>query len=154
MDRFEAMRAYVHVVDSGSYTRAARQLNVHKATVSQQIQQLEQQLGVRLLTRTTRSVAPTPEGLDYYRHACAIVQQVEQAESHLRKGVSAPAGHLRVNVPVALARQVFDFAWAPPPWVALGGALAGALLAWVAGWWSLRDVLRRPVVQTLRQAVD
>ena len=107
MDRFEAMRAYVHVVDSGSYTRAARQLNVHKATVSQQIQQLEQQLGVRLLTRTTRSVAPTPEGLDYYRHACAIVQQVEQAESHLRKGVSAPAGHLRVNVPVALARQVF-----------------------------------------------
>ena len=107
MDRFEAMRAYVHVVDSGSYTRAARQLNVHKATVSQQIQQLEQQLGVRLLTRTTRSVAPTPEGLDYCRHACAIVQQVEQAESHLRKGVSAPAGHLRVNVPVALARQVF-----------------------------------------------
>ena len=42
MDRFEAMRAYVHVVDSGSYTRAARQLNVHKATVSQHIQQLEQ----------------------------------------------------------------------------------------------------------------
>ncbi len=54
----------------------------------------------------------------------------------------------------ALARQVFEFSWALPPWVALVSALAGALLALVAGWWSLREVLRRPVVQTLRQAAD
>ena len=107
MDRFEAMRAYVHVVDSGSYTRAARQLNLHKATVSQQIQQLENQLGARLLTRTTRFVAPTPEGLDYYRHACAILQQVDDAESRLQQGTSTPTGLLRVNVPVALGHRVF-----------------------------------------------
>jgi len=107
MDRFDAMRAFVQVVESGSYTQAALQLNLHKATVSQQIQQLEDRLGARLLTRTTRSVKPTEEGLAYHAHACAILQQVDEAETLLRKGTSAPAGHLRVNVPVAMGRLVF-----------------------------------------------
>jgi LysR family transcriptional regulator, regulator for bpeEF and oprC len=107
MDRFDAMRAFVQVVASGSYPRAAQQLNLHKATVSQQIQQLEDRLGTRLLTRTTRSVAPTAEGLAYHQHACAILQQVDEVETMLRKGTSAPAGHLRVDVPVAMGRLVF-----------------------------------------------
>ncbi len=107
MDRFDAMRAFVQVLDSGSYTKAALQLNLHKATVSQQIQQLEDRLGTRLLTRTTRSVTPTQEGLTYYQHACIIVQQVDEVETMLRKGTSAPAGHLRVDVPVAMGRLVF-----------------------------------------------
>jgi LysR family transcriptional regulator for bpeEF and oprC len=107
MDRFDAMRAFVQVVDSGSYTRAARQLDLHKATVSQQVQQLEDRLGTRLLARTTRSVTPTAEGLTYYRHARTILEQVDEAEAMLRKGASAPAGHLRVNVPVAMGRLVF-----------------------------------------------
>jgi LysR family transcriptional regulator for bpeEF and oprC len=107
MDRFEAMRAFVHVLESGSFTKAAQQLNLHKASVSQQIQQLEDKLGARLLTRSTRSVTPTAEGLAYYRHACEILQQVDEVESQLRKGVSAPTGHLRVNVPSAMGRLVF-----------------------------------------------
>jgi len=107
MDRFDAMRAFVQVVDAGSVTQAARQLDLHKATVSQQIQQLEQRLGVRLLTRTTRAVSPTAEGLAYYPQALAILQQVDEAESMLRKGGSVPTGHLRVNVPVAMGRLVF-----------------------------------------------
>ncbi len=107
MDRFNAMRAFVQVVESGSYTKAAFQLNLHKATVSQQIQQLEDKLGTRLLTRTTRSVTSTEEGLAYYRHACAILQQMDEVETQLRKGTSAPAGHLRVDVPVAMGRLVF-----------------------------------------------
>ena len=53
-----------------------------------------------------------------------------------------------------LARQVFEFAWAPSPWVPLVGAAAGALLAWGAGWWGLREVLRRPVMDTLRRAAE
>lgn len=107
MDRFDAMRAFVQVLDSGSYTKAAQQLDLHKATVSQQIQQLEDKLGTRLLTRTTRSVLPTEEGLAYYQHACSILQQVDEVETLLRKGSSAPAGHLRVDVPVAMGRLVF-----------------------------------------------
>jgi LysR family transcriptional regulator, regulator for bpeEF and oprC len=107
MDRFEAMRAFVQVVDSGSYTRAAQQLQLHKATVSQHILQLEEHLGSQLLTRTTRSVTPTHEGLAYYQRACGILQQVDEAESALRGSTSAPAGHLRVSVSVALGRLVF-----------------------------------------------
>lgn len=107
MDRFDAMRAFVQVLESGSFTKAALQLNLHKATVSQQIQQLEDKLGSRLLTRTTRSVTPTEEGQTYYQHACAILQQVDDVETLLRKGTSAPAGHLRVDVPVAMGRLVF-----------------------------------------------
>jgi LysR family transcriptional regulator for bpeEF and oprC len=107
MDRFDAMRAFVQVLESGSYTKAALQLGLHKATVSQQIQQLEDRLGTRLLTRTTRSVTPTEEGRAYYRHACATLQQVDDMETLLRKGTSAPAGHLRVDVPVAMGRLVF-----------------------------------------------
>lgn len=106
MDRFDAMRAYVQVVESGSFTGAARALELHKATVSQQVQQLEERLGVRLLARTTRSVAPTSEGLAYYPRACAILQQVDEAESGLRKRGGAPGGLLRVEVPVALGRLV------------------------------------------------
>jgi putative ABC transport system permease protein len=53
-----------------------------------------------------------------------------------------------------LARQVFEFAWAPSPWVPRAGTLAGALLAWAAGWWGLREVLRRPVMDTLRRASE
>lgn len=106
MDRFEAMRTFVHVMNSGSLTRAALQLGLHKTTVSQQILQLEDKLGARLLTRTTRSVAPTAEGQAYYQHACAILQQVDDVETLLRKGTSAPAGHLRVDVPVAMGRLV------------------------------------------------
>lgn len=107
MDRFDAMRTFVHVVDSRSYTRAAAQLNLHKATVSQHVQQLEDRLGTRLLTRTTRAVAPTEEGLAYCQHARSILQQVDEAEDQLRRGTSAPAGHLRVDVPVAMGRLVF-----------------------------------------------
>lgn len=106
MDRLDAMRAYVQVVDCGSFTKAAQVLAVHKATVSQQVQQLEDRLGVRLLTRTTRSVAPTPEGLAYHQRASEILTQVDEAESWLRRGSRSLTGDLRVEVPVALGRLV------------------------------------------------
>jgi putative ABC transport system permease protein len=62
------------------------------------------------------------------------------------------AGGLALGVGALLATQVFEFAWRPQPWVPLGAVVGGALLAWGAGWWGLRGVLRRPVVQTLREA--
>lgn len=83
----------------------------------------------------------------------ALLRQVQRAEL---LGVGLLAGLLASGVAVvvgwALARFAFEFAWTASPWVPLGGALSGALLALAAGWWGLRDVLRTPVVQTLRQA--
>ena len=83
----------------------------------------------------------------------ALLRQVQRAEL---LGVGALAGLLAALAAVVLggllARQVFEFAWAPSPWVPLAGTLAGALLAWAAGWWGLREVLSRPVMDTLRRA--
>jgi putative ABC transport system permease protein len=80
----------------------------------------------------------------------ANVQRAELA------GVGALAGSLASCVAMlmgwGLARYAFEFEWSASPWVPLLGAGVGALLALAAGWWGLRDVLRRPVVQTLRQA--
>lgn len=84
-----------------------------------------------------------------------LLRQVQRAEL---AGVGLLAGFLASLVAVAvgwaLARYVFDFRWTATLWVPLLGALAGALLAWAAGWWGLRSVLTRPVVQTLRQAAE
>jgi putative ABC transport system permease protein len=84
-----------------------------------------------------------------------LLAQVQRAEL---LGVGALAGVLAslaaVAVSWALARYVFEFSWNPSPLVPLIGGVAGALLALAAGWWGLREVLTRPVVQTLRQAAD
>jgi putative ABC transport system permease protein len=84
-----------------------------------------------------------------------LLAQVQRAEL---LGVGALAGLLAsvaaIAVSWALARYVFEFSWNPSPFVPVVGAVAGAVLALAAGWWGLREVLRRPVVQTLRQAAD
>jgi putative ABC transport system permease protein len=82
-----------------------------------------------------------------------LLAQVQRAEL---LGVGALAGVLASLAAVAvgwgLARYAFEFSWNPQPWVPLAGGVAGALLALAAGWWGLREVLRRPVVETLRRA--
>jgi putative ABC transport system permease protein len=82
-----------------------------------------------------------------------LLARVQRAEL---VGVGALAGGLAASVALGLgwglARFVFEFRWTGSFWTPVLGMLAGALLAWAAGWWGLRDVLRRPVVQTLREA--
>ena len=85
----------------------------------------------------------------------ALLAKVQRAEL---AGVGALAGVLAsiaaVVVGWALARYAFEFEWTASPWVPALGGLAGAVLALAAGWWGLRDVLRRPVVETLRRATS
>ena len=84
------------------------------------------------------------------RRLLATVQRAELL------GVGALAGFLASVVAVAvgwlLALYAFEFSWNPTPWVPLAGTAAGAVLAWAAGWWGLRGVLRRPVVESLRSS--
>jgi putative ABC transport system permease protein len=85
----------------------------------------------------------------------SLLRQVQRAEL---AGVGLLAGFLASIVAAivgwALAKYVFEFAWTVSLWVPLLGALAGAVLALAAGWWGLREVLRRPVVETLRRAAQ
>ena len=85
----------------------------------------------------------------------SLLRQVQRAEL---LGVGLLAGFLAsimaAVVGWALARYVFGFEWTVSPWAVLLGALAGAVLALAAGWWGLREVLRRPVVDTLRRAAE
>jgi len=84
-----------------------------------------------------------------------LLRQVQRAELI---GVGLVAGFLASTVATivgwALARYVFEFDWTVSLWVLPWGALCGAVLAWLAGWWSLQEVLRRPVVDTLRRAAQ
>ncbi len=84
-----------------------------------------------------------------------LLGRVQRAEL---LGVGALAGVLAASAALgvgwALARWVFEFSWQAPLWVPLAGGVAGALLALAAGWWGLREVLARPVVETLRRAAD
>lgn len=85
----------------------------------------------------------------------ALLRQVQRTEL---VGVGLLAGALAGLAALvlgwALARYAFEFAWRPAPWVLLGTMATGGVLAWAAGWWSMRDVLRRPVVDTLRAAAE
>lgn len=103
MDRFDAMRAFVRVVERRSFTLAAQDIGLPRSTVTQTIQQLEARLGVRLLQRTTRSVSPTLDGEAYYRRCLAIIDDIEDAEGAFAG--ARPRGSLRIEVQGTIARH-------------------------------------------------
>jgi DNA-binding transcriptional LysR family regulator len=106
MDRFTSMSTFVQVVDSGGFSGAARRLELSPATVTAHVQSLEQQLGIRLLNRSTRKVSLTGEGATFYQRCVRILAEVAAAEDLATSLRSAPRGKLRLNTDVALARVV------------------------------------------------
>ncbi len=102
IDRFETMRLFVRVVERGSFTRAAADLQIPRSTATEAVQRLERALSVRLLDRTTRHVAPTPDGEAYYGRCVAILADVEEAEGALQG--HQPSGVLRIDAPGTLTR--------------------------------------------------
>jgi len=106
MDRFDALQAFVRVVEAGSFTKAALTLHMSKTTVTQLVQQLEARLGVKLLHRTTRQVTVTTEGAAYYERVVRVLSDLEAADTGLTGDPSAPSGRLRVDVPSPFARLV------------------------------------------------
>src|ERR1041384_8487079 len=86
---------FVQVVDRGGFTAASRTLRTPKSTLSHRIQQLEANLGVRLLNRTSRKFGMTDAGEDFYQRAVAMLREAESAENILRHRLGEPSGSIR-----------------------------------------------------------
>jgi DNA-binding transcriptional LysR family regulator len=106
MDRLTAMTAFVRVVEAGSFTKAAETLDVANATITRLVQNLEQDLRVRLLHRTTRSVTVTAEGAVYYERVLRLLSELEDIESQTKQATGKPTGRVRVETAAALATSV------------------------------------------------
>jgi DNA-binding transcriptional LysR family regulator len=106
MDRLTSMSSFVHVVNKRSFSCAARQLKLSQGAVTGHVQSLEQQLGFRLLNRTTRKVSLTEEGTQFYQRCLRILAEVAEIENLATSLQQTPRGRLRLNTDVTLARVV------------------------------------------------
>jgi DNA-binding transcriptional LysR family regulator len=103
MDRLTSMAAFTKVVESGGFSAAGRRLNMSPTMVSNHIQALEDQLGARLLNRTTRKVGLTEIGRTYYDRCSQILAEVAEADEAVGALQSTPRGVLRLNISPPLA---------------------------------------------------
>ncbi|UYW73347.1 LysR family transcriptional regulator [Pseudocitrobacter faecalis] len=106
MDKIHAMQLFIRVAELESFSRAADTLGLPKGSVSRQIQALENQLGCRLLHRTTRRVHLTQDGMVYYERAKDLLSNLEELDSMFQSDPSSVSGRLRVDMPVAVAQNV------------------------------------------------
>jgi LysR family transcriptional regulator, regulator for bpeEF and oprC len=102
-DRVHAMRVFIRVVDTNSFTRAAESLGMPRATVSTTIQQLEALLGVQLLARTTRRLNLTTEGAACYERCVRILADIDELETGFRATGDRLRGRLRIEMPDTVA---------------------------------------------------
>ena len=105
MDTLEMMQVYCRVVESGSFTRTAEQMNLSKAAVSKYIRELEGRLDARLLNRTTRSISATETGELYYERSLSILNQLEMLETDILALQKNVRGHLRVTMPTTFGEM-------------------------------------------------
>ncbi|MFB9263788.1 LysR family transcriptional regulator [Bradyrhizobium erythrophlei] len=104
MDRLASMETFVRVVETGSFSGAARQLRVGQPAVSKSVAQLEEYLGVKLLTRSTRGLTPTEAGLGYLERARRALEEAAEAELAARGAGAGLKGRLRICAAVTFAR--------------------------------------------------
>lgn len=102
------MGALVAVVEAGGFSAAARRTGAKKALLSRKVRELEERLGVQLLTRTTRAIQLTEEGRDYFAHARRALQAAREAEESLSAGRGAPRGLLRVSTTAVLGELLLE----------------------------------------------
>jgi LysR family transcriptional regulator for bpeEF and oprC len=106
MDRLQAMEVFTRVVEVSSFTKAADNLNLPRATVTNTIQALEAHLGVKLLHRTTRRVNVTEDGAAYYERCVRILAEIEETEGAFTHARITPKGRLRVDMPGAIGKMI------------------------------------------------
>ncbi|MFB2552443.1 LysR family transcriptional regulator [Ensifer soli] len=103
MDQLSAMRAFLRVVETGNFTRAAAALGLPKATLTNLVQNLEAHLATKLLNRTTRRVVVTTDGALYYERALRILTEIDELDTSLSHARASPSGRLRVEMAGAFA---------------------------------------------------
>ena len=106
MDRLLAMEMFVRVVETGSFSKAAREFNTTQPTVTKQVAAIEARLKVRLLNRNTRGVSLTESGALYYEKCKGIVRDAEEADNSVQLRQSQAQGLLRIGTSVAFGRRV------------------------------------------------
>jgi DNA-binding transcriptional LysR family regulator len=104
MDLLSPMTTFVRVVEAGSFTAVAAERNTTQPTISRQIAALEDHLGTRLFTRTTRALTLTDDGRAFYERALRALEAVAEAESAVGRRRGKPAGLLRLAAPVVFGR--------------------------------------------------
>lgn len=104
MDILAPMRTFVRIAETGSFTTVAAELGTTQPTVSRQIAHLEDHLGTRLFTRTTRVVSLTEDGRAFWEHATRALEAVGEAENAVGRRLRRPSGTLRMVVPVVFGR--------------------------------------------------
>jgi DNA-binding transcriptional LysR family regulator len=106
MDQLAAMRAFVRVVEAGTFSQAAGSLRMPKPTVTKLIQSLEAHLRTRLLNRTTRRVTVTPDGAAYYERVVRLLGEIDEIDSSITLSQAHARGRLRIDVGTSLAALV------------------------------------------------
>jgi DNA-binding transcriptional LysR family regulator len=104
VDKLQAMKTFVRVVESGSFSAVAKESNATQSAVSKQVAALESALGAKLLVRTTRSLALTEEGERYFEQVRRVVAEIAEAETSLKHGEQQLRGWLRVAASVGFGR--------------------------------------------------
>ena len=119
MDRFNELKVFVSVAESGGFAKAAARLRSSPPAVTRTVAALEQRVGVQLFNRTTRMVSMTEAGRRFLEHARRILTDLDVAESELAGESTMPSGHLTITSPVTMGRMmlpsiVTDFLHAHP----------------------------------------
>lgn len=104
MDKLQAMKTFVRVVEAGSFSAVAHESDTTQSAISKQVAALERELGAKLLTRTTRSLALTGEGERYFEQARRLVAEIAEAEGALQRGEQQLTGWLRIAASVGFGR--------------------------------------------------
>ncbi|MFN4361105.1 MAG: LysR family transcriptional regulator [Hylemonella sp.] len=106
MDRLQAMQVFVRVVETGSFSKAAKEFSITQPTVTKLVAAIEERLKVRLLNRNTRGVSVTESGALYYEKCKSIVREAEEADNIVRLRQTQAQGLLRIGTSVAFGRRV------------------------------------------------
>ena len=101
-EQLKSMVVFSHVVEQGSFSAAAKHIGLSRAVVSYHIKKLERQLGITLLNRSTRSIALTEAGSNYYQRCRIIAQQASAANQQIENIKNEPEGLLKITCPVSV----------------------------------------------------